>query len=210
MGSTRIEDLTQDTQERVKMLIQLAGAEGIGIHPISTRRTCADQAAIYAQGRTAPGAIVSGAAGCRTWHVWGRAIDLLAVRNGKIVNNANDPIYDRLGELGESLGMVWGGKFSWGRDAGHFEYHPGVKISDVCPDPSQCEWALKQGWPVGVEPPANPPPTPTDEPPDVIYEPPPDPVPGSSIAMKLLAGAAVIGAGYMVFKAYKAYQGAGT
>lgn len=200
MASTRIEDLTHDTQERVYRLIQLAEAEGIGIKPISTKRSCAEQNSIYAQGRTAPGTIISHAAGCKSWHVWGRAIDLLAVVNGKVVNNGNDPVYDRLGEMAESIGMVWGGKFGWGRDAPHFEYHPGVKISEVCPDPSQCDWAIKQQWPGPDVPPDDaPPPSPGDSPPDLSY----NSVSKTSVAMLLLAGVAVAGAGYMAFRAYR-------
>jgi peptidoglycan L-alanyl-D-glutamate endopeptidase CwlK len=205
MASTKIEDLTHDTQERVKMLTDLAAAEGIGIHPISTKRSCAEQDAIYAQGRTAPGAIVSGAAGCKSWHVWGRAIDLLAVRDGKVVGNTGDPVYDWLGAQAEKIGMVWGGKFSWGRDAPHFEYHPGVKISEVCPDPSQCSWSIKQDYPgPDVPPDQTPPPSPGgDGTQDVVYGVPPVDNKNTKVLVALLAGAAALGAGYVALRAYQ-------
>lgn len=206
MASTKIEDLTHDTQERVAMLVDLAAKEGIGIHPISTKRSCAEQQAIYAQGRTAPGTIITHANGCQSWHVWGRAIDLMAVRDGKIVSNGNDPVYDWLGELAESIGMRWGGRFSWGRDAVHFEYHPGVTVSQVCSDPAQCEGALKLPWPGPDVPPEQvPPPSPPGGQADPVYYQPKLPEQTSGVLMVLAAGAAV-GAGYLAVSAYKALR----
>jgi hypothetical protein len=203
MASTKLEDLTPDTQERVQMLVELAAEKGIGIHPISTKRSCAEQRSIYAQGRTAPGSIVTAANGCMSWHVWGRAIDLLAVREGKVVSNGNDPVYDWLGAQAKAIGMRWGGDFSWGRDAPHFEYHPGVTISQVCPDPEACEAALKQPWPgPEVQPKDTPPPSPPDGVTDVVYwQPSASPV--RSAAAMLLAGAAALGAGYLAARAIK-------
>jgi len=33
---------------------------------------------------------------------------------------------------------VWGGRFTNVKDPGHFEWHPGIRIEDVCPDPRSC------------------------------------------------------------------------
>lgn len=130
-----VDTLEPDTQDRALALLDLAHAEGIDLIITSGKRTCAEQAAIYGDGTGA-----TRARGCRSWHVFGRAFDVLAKDgSGAIIHNGYDPVYDRLGELGESLGLKWGGKFSWGRDAGHFEYHPGVTTEMACPDPSQCE-----------------------------------------------------------------------
>jgi len=207
MASTRIEDLSHDTQERVQMLIDLAAKEGLGIHPISTKRSCAEQHGIYAEGRTAPGTIRTQADGCRSWHVWGRAIDLLIVRDGKIVGNSNDKVYDRLGELAESIGMKWGGNFPGWRDAIHFEYHPGVKSSEVCPDPSKCEWSIKQDWPgPDVPPDQKPPPSPTDGTKDVSYTDDEGKSQGTPFWLMAVAGVAAVGSGYVAMKAYRSYE----
>lgn len=58
----------------------------------------------------------------------------------------NPADYERAGRLWEAAySGVWGGDFPGfgaGGDAGHFEYHPGLKIAEVCPDPSRCEQSV--------------------------------------------------------------------
>jgi len=39
----------------------------------------------------------------------------------KLEWDADDPIWQRIGEIGESLGMKWGGRFKKVKDYGHFE-----------------------------------------------------------------------------------------
>jgi len=136
MASTSLDDLTPDTKRVAEQFIELAKARNIDIKVVSTLRTCDEQNAIYAQGRSTPGSIISGASGCRSWHTWGRAFDILIRDPDGLVTDGSDHRYDELGDIGKSLGMIWGGNFSWGRDAGHFEYHPGMTIDDVCPDKS--------------------------------------------------------------------------
>ena len=134
--SKSLDDLTPDTKRVAEHFLALAAARGINVRVVSTLRTCAEQNAIYAQNE--PGKVVTGASGCRSWHTWGRAFDVLiedeSMPDG-IVWDGSDHRYDELGDIGKQLGMIWGGTFSWGRDAGHFEYHPGMSIDDVCPDP---------------------------------------------------------------------------
>lgn len=90
----------------------------------STRRTCAEQNALFARGPT-----VTKAKGCQSWHVWGLAFDLTLGTSAKIQD------YAVLGTYWRSLGGKWGGDFE---DYGHFEYHPGKTIESVCPDPDRC------------------------------------------------------------------------
>lgn len=209
MASTRLDDLTPDTKARAEALIRQAAADGIELRVVSTRRTCADQNSIYAQGRTAPGAIVTKARGCMSWHVWGRAVDFLVMDNGKAVSGA-DSRYDRMGELAKGLGMIWGGDFSWGRDAGHVEYHPGVSIQQVCPDPDSCEYSLKQPWPVTEQPaPVDTTTEPTSQPPDlvstsrVVQK-------SASVGTVMFVGAAILGAGYLAVLATQRLKGIST
>jgi len=124
-------------------------------------RTCQRQHQIYAQGRTAAGPVVTHAAGCQSWHVMGRAVDAdpidparyrAALRAGASEDaaykaavespGADCGAYGVAGRIWEQLGGVWGGKwtqFGPCGDMGHFEYHPGLKIESVCPNPQQCE-----------------------------------------------------------------------
>jgi hypothetical protein len=67
-------------------------------------------------------------------------LDLLDPATGQAVFSCEP--YAILGALWEQMGGTWGGRFSgFGAcgDAGHFEWHPGSRIEDFCPDPSACE-----------------------------------------------------------------------
>jgi hypothetical protein len=128
--------LTPDTREKVEQLLAEAQAQyGYNLKVVSARRGCAEQAKLYAQGRTAPGKVVTNAQGCKSWHVLGRAVDIAFVSP-----NPSPQDWDNLGAIGEALGFKWGKRFSGTlNDLPHFEYHPGMKIEDVCPDPSDCD-----------------------------------------------------------------------
>jgi len=129
-----LDTLEPDTRALVVRLIREGSARGLDLRLTSGRRSCARQNALYAQGRTTPGQVVTKAPGCRSWHVWGRAADVTLHEGGKPVWAS--PIYAELGALWESWGGIWGGRFD---DDGHFEYHPGLRIETVCPDPAACE-----------------------------------------------------------------------
>jgi len=139
MASTSLEDLTPDTRQMAERLIVMAEDSGLVVRVASTLRSCTEQDALYAQGRTAPGNKVTKAPGCRSWHVYGRALDLFIVDDDGDDVPISDPRYDVLGEMGEKLGFVWGGVFD---DPIHFEYHPGIRIEELCPEPGECEMAV--------------------------------------------------------------------
>ena len=129
MMSTSLDTLTPGTRWRAEALMRQALELGIETKVASTRRTCAQQNDLWAQG-------ITPAKGCRSWHTWGRAVDLFVVDDGKLVSNGSDPRYRKLGEIARTLGMKWGGDFN---DPIHFEYHPGLSQKNVCPDPDLCE-----------------------------------------------------------------------
>jgi peptidoglycan L-alanyl-D-glutamate endopeptidase CwlK len=100
--------------KHMNALLEQAKAEGIPVRVTSTRRTREEQERLYAQGRTDPGPIV-------TWtlnsaHVSGRAFDLTIP--GAAEYEDDPDAWELLGELGEALGLEWGGTYG---DFGHFE-----------------------------------------------------------------------------------------
>jgi hypothetical protein len=138
-----MDGLTPDTRD-AWYAFQQAGRDQLGfdLQPRSARRTCAAQAEQWAIGRSGPGDTrkpTTHAQGCRSWHVTGHAIDFFVFVNGqKSVSSAD---YTAAGQLAESLGWVWGGRFPGfgpNGDEGHVEWHPGLSIDAVCPDPSNC------------------------------------------------------------------------
>ncbi|MBO6100850.1 MAG: M15 family metallopeptidase [Spirochaetaceae bacterium] len=54
-------------------------------------------------------------------HMGGKAVDFAPVVNGKIWWNAPDFVWERMGEIGESLGLKWGGRWKDFKDCPHFE-----------------------------------------------------------------------------------------
>ncbi len=92
----------------------LCRQEGIPIRITSQRRSGDEQRRLYAQGRTEPGPIVTWTLNSK--HTSGEAFDATIV--GAPEYEDDPDAWEVLGELGEDLGLVWGGSFG---DFGHFE-----------------------------------------------------------------------------------------
>jgi len=76
------------------------------------------------------GPAVSNARAFQSWHQYGLAADCAFVRDGKVVISEKDPWamrgYQLYGEVAESLGLTWGGRWKM-MDFGHTELRlPGV------------------------------------------------------------------------------------
>jgi len=79
------------------------------------RRSVERQKTLYAQGRTAPGPVVTWTLSSK--HIRGRAFDFDFIDS---LDQSDDDAWELAGEIGERLGLVWGGR--WGvQDLRHFE-----------------------------------------------------------------------------------------
>jgi hypothetical protein len=129
--------LTPWMEQQLLGLLGFAESKGIPAKVVSTLRSCSQQDALWDQGRGTAGPIVTDAKGCQSWHVWGRAADL--VIDGPLSD------YAVLGDQWKRWGGVWGGDFPIG-DFGHFEWHPGIShVSEICPTGHECPAATE--WP---------------------------------------------------------------
>jgi hypothetical protein len=127
------------TRDRMYELARRFG-KATGLHLVvrreGGRRTCSEQNTIYAQGRTAGGDIVTYASGCLSWHVLGRAVDVDPIDSaGKM---QPESAYRTAGDMWQAIGGKWGGYFPGFPDIGHFEWHPGRTIEQVCPSSVYC------------------------------------------------------------------------
>ena len=113
--------LDTDFRALVDKFLAAVDAAGIAIAITAARRTIAEQNAIYAQGRSKPGQIVSNAKGGQSAHNFGCAIDIVPLKDGAADWNAPASVWHRLGEIGKSCGLVWGGEFHSIKDLPHFE-----------------------------------------------------------------------------------------
>lgn len=92
-------------------------------------RTIAEQDALYAQGRTKPGPVVTNAKGGTSYHNYGLAVDLVAM----FPDGSIDWKYDmsKLKPIAVKLGLFWGGDFKTIVDKPHFEISFGKKPSEL-------------------------------------------------------------------------------
>lgn len=151
--------LLPQVKAKLEELEALADQHGLYFIITQTLRTKEEQEAFYAQGRQpldtvnslrsiaklAPitenenRVITKAKTVWDSFHAYGRAFDIAVVnKHGKIdwgenVDWNSDGISDwnQLGELGESIGLEWGGNFSSLRDIPHYQYREGKTISQL-------------------------------------------------------------------------------
>jgi peptidoglycan L-alanyl-D-glutamate endopeptidase CwlK len=126
-----IEKLHPSIQPLARKLIESAASNGIVLAITQGLRTNEEQERLYAQGRTAPGVIVTNARPGTSWHNYGLAFDVAIVVHDKITWPNDVHLWKCIGELGKMHGLEWGGDFHTFVDRPHFEYHPGLTLLDA-------------------------------------------------------------------------------
>ena len=127
-----MKDVTQlhpRLQEKFKLLQKKCAQKGIKIKATECLRTAKEQDALYAKGRTAPGAKVTNAQGkdAKSMHQWGVAfdvaIDMDADKDGDvdIRDLYNVKLLNVVGKIGEGIGLEWGGSWKSIVDKPHFQ-----------------------------------------------------------------------------------------
>lgn len=117
-----IADLLPQVQPLARTLVHHAAAAGITIKVISGLRTYDEQDALFAQGRTTPGHIVTNARGGFSNHNFGLAFDIGIFEGGNYIEES--PKYKTVGALGIAIGLAWGGNWVSIQDEPHFELRP--------------------------------------------------------------------------------------
>lgn len=131
INSRKLEDLLPPVRARVERMIADCKAEGIDLLVTSTYRDNASQDALYAQGRTTPGRIVTNARSGQSFHNYRCAVDVVPIRNGKAIWNAKDPIWQRIGAIGKAAGLEWAGDWKRFRELAHFQYTGGLTLAQL-------------------------------------------------------------------------------
>jgi len=110
--------MQKDVEEASQALLTVFREE-LGIELVITAgyRSQAEQDKLYDQGRTRPGPVV-------TWsrtskHTQGRAFDITV--KGLTPNQVPRPVWYAIGEVGEAIGLKWGGRWRGKKDMPHFE-----------------------------------------------------------------------------------------
>jgi peptidoglycan L-alanyl-D-glutamate endopeptidase CwlK len=139
LNSRSLEDLLPCVQSRAVAFIAQAELQIPGLKMIvcSTYRDIESQNALYAQGRTAPGRIVTNAKGGESNHNFRVAFDVFPTLHGKPIlfekdgDEVSDPIWQKLGEMGEANGLEWGGRWKHFTEAPHFQYTGGLSTEEL-------------------------------------------------------------------------------
>lgn len=121
-SETLIATLLPEVRPYARALVQKATAAGIRIKVISALRTYEEQDKLYAQGRTAPGTVVTNAKAGQSNHNFGIAFDVGVFEGNKYLGDS--PKYKAVGALGIELGLEWGGNWKSIVDQPHFQLRP--------------------------------------------------------------------------------------
>lgn len=130
IASRSLDDLDPRVARMARRLIADAGKAGIDLIVTSTYRDAEAQDALYAQGRTRPGKVVTQVRGGGSMHNYRLAFDVVPVRSGKAVWS-DDALWRKVGALGQAVGLDWGGAWRRFRDRPHFQWTGGLSIKDL-------------------------------------------------------------------------------
>ena len=109
-------------QQRVTAFFDALEKKGLTPRVVQGLRTIEEQNALYAQGRTKPGNIVTNAKGGQSWHNRGVAVDIAFINSDGSVDFNVSEAHAR---LGEEAGLEWGGRWTSFQDKPHFQL-PGL------------------------------------------------------------------------------------
>jgi peptidoglycan L-alanyl-D-glutamate endopeptidase CwlK len=134
INSRDIADLHPAVREKARAFIAACDTAGIDLLITSTYRDFDSQGALYAQGRTTSGKVVTNAKPGHSWHNWRLAFDVVPLRAGKPVwstTGADGAMWAQVGAIGESCGLEWAGRWQRFREMAHFQYSGGLTIADL-------------------------------------------------------------------------------
>lgn len=111
----------------VAFINEVESSLGIQLRVTQGLRTSAEQDALYAQGRSAPGKVVTNAKGGESYHNYGLAIDVVEIKESKAVWNT---AWEAISEVGIKNGFTWGGDWKT-PDRPHFQMSFGLSINQL-------------------------------------------------------------------------------
>ncbi|HAA7218369.1 TPA_asm: N-acetylmuramoyl-L-alanine amidase family protein, partial [Listeria monocytogenes] len=115
--------MNKATSDKTRNVIKKMAKEGIYLCVAQGYRSTAEQNALYAQGRTKPGAIVTNAKGGQSNHNFGVAVDLcLYTSDGKdVIWESTTSRWKKVVAAMKAEGFEWGGDWKSFKDYPHFE-----------------------------------------------------------------------------------------
>lgn len=117
-----VSQLHPELQKKLRKLVKQCEINGLKIGISECLRSTKEQDDLYAQGRTKPGPIVTNARGSNysSMHQWGVAFDFYR-NDGKGAYNTSGKFFEKVGAIGKSIGLEWGGDWKSIKDMPHFQ-----------------------------------------------------------------------------------------
>lgn len=129
INSRKLEDLNPKVRVLCEKFIEKCKSQNIDILITSTYRDGASQDALYAQGRTTAGKIVTNARAGQSYHNWRVAFDFVPLVHGK-AQWSDVATFTKCGEIAESVGLEWAGRWKKFKELAHCQYTGGLKLAD--------------------------------------------------------------------------------
>ena len=132
--SRKIEDLHPTVQAKCRAHMAACEEAGISLIITSTYRSPEEQAVLYAQGRTAPGKIVTKAKPGQSMHNHRLAYDVVPLRNGKPVwgtSGEDGVLWQKVGALGVEQGLEWAGSWVKFKESAHFQWTGDLTLAEL-------------------------------------------------------------------------------
>lgn len=134
MASRKIEDLHPKLQPLAQRFVENCRAAGVEVLITCTFRSNAEQAQLYAQGRTLPGKIITNAKPGQSKHnntienrAASLAFDIVPMVDGKPQWDAKHPAWQVCGRIGRALGLEWAGDWVRFKEYPHFQLPDGLQ-----------------------------------------------------------------------------------
>lgn len=121
-----IDKLHPELQKATNEFLEECKVRGLNVLVTETLRTKSEQEALYAQGRTIAGKIVTNARGYESPHCWGVAFDFCRNEKGREYDNS-DGFFEKVGQIAKTIfdnteyDLFWGGDFKTFVDKPHIE-----------------------------------------------------------------------------------------
>ncbi|MGL4911408.1 MAG: M15 family metallopeptidase [Romboutsia sp.] len=128
--SSNLNDLNPYVKHLANKFLDECNKQNLPVKIYFTFRTIAEQDELYAQGRTKSGKVVTNAKGGQSYHNYGLAFDAAPLVNGDIDWN-NETLFNKMGQIGQSVGLEWGGSWKSFKDTPHFQWSRGISIIDL-------------------------------------------------------------------------------
>ncbi|PTY02746.1 peptidase M15 [Verrucomicrobia bacterium LW23] len=104
---------------------------GINLKIICGTRTWEEQEALYEQGRSKPGKVVTNARAGYSYHNFGIAWDFVVFSSDFTVALWNSPDMARAGRIAEAMGLEWGGSWKGFVDTPHVQINTGLTLAQM-------------------------------------------------------------------------------